>query len=284
MNRHENTNMTSLRRLSICTSLLFALTACGGSGGQNGGAPPTGSNPPAQTLPRGISVLAGGTGGIGDADGPVGRLHSPGALAIDREGVLYVANFGTVRRMAPGADGVMVLSTRWKGVEAPAALAADGAGNLVGILGKRIVRIAPDGTRTTLAGSDEEGLVDGVGAQARFSSPSALAIDAAGLIHVADTYRIRTVSAAGEVRTHEAATRALFDVTGELYGQPMGVNRAPTGLAFDSAGNLVIAVAGAPVRKLTPAGARLDTALNADTAVAADREGNLYGFSDCTLY
>lgn len=275
-----------LHGLSVCLSL--ALGACGGgSGGTSAidAAPATSVNPPADVLPRGISVLAGVTGGFGDADGPVGRLQAPGALAIGGDGALYIGSFGgAVRKAVAGTGGEMVLATVWKGLEAPRALVPDAAGNLVGILGTRIVRIAPDGTLATLAGSDQPGLADGAGAQARFSYPDALAIDAAGMIHVSDSYRIRTVNAAGEVRTHEAATRALSDVVGELYGQPMYVLRLPTGLAFDRDGNLVISVSGYPVRKVTPAGIRQDTGLSAHTAVAADREGRLYGFSDCTLY
>jgi sugar lactone lactonase YvrE len=273
----------ALRRIPICATLLLALAACvGGSGsaGHDGG-----TVPPTESLARGISVLAGATGGSGNADGPVGRLREPTALAIDRDGVLYVGDFGaTIRRVAPGAGGEMVVGTRWKGAEAPRALVADASGNLLGIIGNRIVRIAPDGVQTTLAGGDDEGNVDGAGAQARFSAPSALAIDSAGLLYVADSNAIRTVTASGEARTHRAATDALFDVTGELFGQPIGVNQRPTGLAFDNAGNLVIAVAGAPVRKVTPAGARQSTLLAASTAVAADRDGNLYGFTQCTLY
>jgi len=274
-----------LRRLPICASLALALVSCGGGGSGSSRQGPAAGDPPVAALARGISVLAGVAGGAGNADGPVGRLHEPGALAIGRDGQLYVATFGAaVRRLAPDVDGTLVASTFWQGQEAPNALVADGAGNLVGILGKRIVRIAPGGVLTTLAGSGEEGMVDGPGAQARFSLPVALAIDPAGLVYVADAYRIRTVDSAGEVRTHAAATRALFKDMGELYGQPFGVNQLPTGLAFDHAGNLVIAVAGGSVRKLTPAGARIDAPLQAATAVATDREGRLYGFDDCTLY
>ncbi len=275
------------RLVPVCAGLLLVLAACGGGGGAGqagGGPPPTGANPP-PVLPSGIGVLAGASGGSGNADGPVGRLMEPGALAIDREGVLYAGTFGAaVRRLAPGAGGAMVAGTRWTGAEAPSALVADASGNLVGILGTRIVRIAADGSLATLAGSDEPGTVDGNGAQARFLAPRALAIDAAGLVHVADLTRIRTVSASGEVRTHGAATAALFKVTGELYGQPMGVTLTPTGLAFDNAGNLVIAASNGDVRKLTPAGSMLDMPLKAGMAVAADRSGNLYGFNECTLF
>jgi hypothetical protein len=271
------------RAAALCAALLLALSACGGgSSGQPGGSAPP---PQVETLPKGITVLAGAIGGDGNADGPVGRLREPTALAIDRAGTLYVGDFGaTVRTATPGTDGTMVLGTRWKGAEAPRALALDAAGNLVGIIGNRIVRIAPDGTLTPLAGADEDGTVDGTGSQARFTNPRALAIDAVGLIWVADLNAIRTVTAAGVVGTHRAASAALFDKTGDWQGMPIGLGRNPTGLAFDNAGNLVIAVSDAPVRKVTPAGVRVDTTLTAGTAIAADRNGNLYGFHQCTLY
>lgn len=276
----------------VFSTLLFVLSACGGGGGGDANPPgPVMPPPPVQTIPRGISVLAGAIGGDGDADGPVGRLREPKALAIDRAGVLYVGDFGpTVRTLTIGTGADATLGTFWKGVglpaeaQAPEALLADGAGNLIGILGRRIVRIAKDGTQTTLAGSDAEGSADGMGEQASFTLPRALAIDSAGLIWVADSQKIRTVSASGEVRTHAAATQALSDVAGYEHGQPFYLGYSATGLAFDKAGNLVIAVGGAKVRKLTPAGARLDTSLSAGTAIAVDRDGNLYGLEQCTLY
>ncbi len=279
----------TLRSLATCLTAPLILVACGsGSGSDPGPAPPPAPAPtpapPTAGLTPGISVLAGAAGGEGDADGPVGRLQAPGALAIDRAGDIYVANFGaTVRRLAAGADGATAVTTRWRGAQAPAALAADAAGNLIGILDHRIVRIGPDGALATLAGGSEAGMADGIGAAARFSSPQALAIDAAGLVHVADGTSIRTVDANGEVRTHRAATAALSDVVGELNGQPMYVAHSPTGLAFDQAGNLAIAVAGAPVRKVTPTGARQDTRLDA-MVIAADRNGQLFGFANCALY
>jgi hypothetical protein len=269
------------QRLPICASLLCALAACGGGGGGNGASPtpPVATPPPAQGPARGISVLAGMPGGFGTADGPVGRFGNLSALSIDRNGVIYVGdvynNAGTVRTVSLGTSGDATVATYAHGDPGPpTAIAIDASGKLLAMIGNRIVRLAPNGSQTLLAGAWIDGTADGQGEQARFSSPKAMLIDEAGLIWVADGQSIRTVTAGGEVRTHAAATAALTDA---------GVVRSPTGLAFDNAGNLVIAVAGAPVRKVTPAGARLDTALNA-TSVAADRNGNLYGFDQCVLY
>jgi hypothetical protein len=266
--------------LPICASLLCVLAACGGGGGSGASpTPPVATPPPAQGLPRGISVLAGAPGGFGTADGPVGRFGNLSALAIDRSGMIYVSdvynNAGTVRTVSPGTGGDAMVATYAHGDPGPpTAIAIDASGKLLAMIGNRIVRLAPSGSQTLLAGAWIDGTADGQGEQARFSSPKAMLIDEAGLLWVADGQAIRTVTAGGEVRTHAAATAALTDA---------GIVRSPTGLAFDNAGNLVIAVAGAPVRKVTPAGARLDTALNA-TSVGADRNGNLYGFDQCALY
>jgi hypothetical protein len=278
---------TPRRFIPACASLLLALAACGGGGGGGGGGGNGGSvtppvvvtPPPTQGPARGITVLAGQPGGLGTADGPVGRFGNLSALAMDRSGVIYVGdvynNAGTVRTVSLGTGGDAMVTTYAHGDPGPpTAIAVDASGSLLAMIGNRIVRLAPNGSQALLAGAWIDGTADGQGEQARFSSPKAMLIDEAGLLWVADGQAIRTVTAGGEVRTHRAATAALTDGS---------VVRSPTGLAFDNAGNLVIAVAGAPVRKMTPAGARLDTALNA-TSVAGDRNGNLYGFDQCALY
>jgi hypothetical protein len=276
--------------LLIGASLLLVLSACGGGGG--GGASQSGAGtpppPPVQTLPKGISVLAGAIGGDGNADGPVGRLRNPKALAFDASGVLYVGDFGaTVRTVTFGTGTEAVLGTRWRDasvLDGPEAMVADKAGNVIAILGKRIVRIAPSGTLTVLAGSGEEGHANGQGAAASFSLPRALAIDSAGLIWVADYQSVRTVTADGVVSTHAAATNALIDVAGEMYGQPFYVGQSPTGLAFDNAGNLLIATGSATTRRVTPSGARQDTSLPVGTAIAVARDGSTYVYGQCALY
>jgi sugar lactone lactonase YvrE len=66
----------------------------------------------------------------------------------------------------------------------------------------RIRRITPDGTVSTLAGGAPD-MIDGDLTVARFNSPQALAIDAAGNVYVSDpgNHRIRRISASGEVET-----------------------------------------------------------------------------------
>jgi hypothetical protein len=62
--------------------------------------------------------------------------------------------------------------------------------------------ISGDGVVTVLAGqSGQPGYADGVGAQARLDSPSALALDSTGNLYVADAATIRRITPQGEVRT-----------------------------------------------------------------------------------
>ena len=102
----------------------------------------------------------------------------------------------------------------------------------------RIRKLTPQGAVSTVAGGGE-GFADGAGAAAAFSTPSGLALDAAGNLYVADTgnNRVRRVSPEGVVTTvagdgtagfrDGAAAQAQFD--------------APVGLAADKEGNVYVA-------------------------------------------
>jgi sugar lactone lactonase YvrE len=69
--------------------------------------------------------------------------------------------------------------------------------------GHRLGAIAGDGSVTVYAGGEGIGTIDGAAADARFSQPKALAVDAAGDVFVSDVgvHRIRRVAADGTVTT-----------------------------------------------------------------------------------
>jgi sugar lactone lactonase YvrE len=102
-----------------------------------------------------------------------------------------------------------------------------------------IKKITPDGTVTTLAGSESAiGYADGAGSAALFNMPHGIAVDAAGVLYVADSQnrRIRRVSPTGETTTlaggaecgsgDGTATTARFC--------------SPHGIVRDAAGNLFV--------------------------------------------
>jgi hypothetical protein len=164
-----------------------------------------------------VSTLAGGALGYSDGVGEQARFQTPSGLAIDASGALYVADTGNnmIRRIAP--DGAV--STIAGGLDAgfrdapgsqarfngPMGVAAGRAGRIIvaDSYNDRIRAIHPDGTVVTIAGTGEPGAVDGPALDARFDTPSGVAVDAAGNIYVADTGNgaVRQISPAGVVST-----------------------------------------------------------------------------------
>ncbi|WP_238333500.1 NHL repeat-containing protein [Luteimonas marina] len=102
----------------------------------------------------------------------------------------------------------------------------------------RIRRIAPDGRVGTFAGSGE-GFADGIGAQARFHTPSSLAVDRLGNLYVADTgnHAIRKITRNGAVTTLAGTGIAGFRDGDAALAQ----FHAPMGVAVDDAGRVYVA-------------------------------------------
>lgn len=185
-------------RLGVAAVLAALCAACGGAGtsigvglvggigGGNGGSaaapaapatpsvpavpsvpvvpwvPPPSSGPPAQS--GAVVVLAGDATASGSTDdqGAAARFNGPRGLVADAAGNLYVADeFNYVIR-----------------------------------------KVTPDGLVTTFAGlAGASGSIDGAASQARFTLPTALAIDSAGNLYVADGLSIRKLTPAGVVST-----------------------------------------------------------------------------------
>ena len=179
------------------------------------------------------------------------------------------------------------------GLSDPFGVVLDRAGNVyVADAGEhnQLLKMTSDGAMTVLAGG-KEAFADGVGSAAAFHTPSALAIDRAGNLFVADTGNnaIRKVTPQGLVSTvaggggagyrDGAAAQALFN--------------GPIGVAVDARGNLFVAdsyndrirkigidgmvstLAGGPAPGFQdgPAAAAL---FDTPTGLALDLAGNLY--------
>jgi sugar lactone lactonase YvrE len=126
-----------------------------------------------------VISLAGGSEGFADGAGAAASFNTPSALAIDRDGNLYVADTGN----------------------------------------NRIRKVTKEGLVTTLAGDGSAGFRDGPAAQAQFNGPLGVAVDEEGNLYVADTYndRIRLVTKEGEVRT-VAGTGVVGYADGDALG------------------------------------------------------------------
>ena len=208
-----------------------------------------------------ISTLAG-TGQFGSSGdgGPAAQaaLDSPGVLAVDRIGNLYVAEFGTkkVRMITPsgiistvaGSGGTITNSgdgglATAAGLAAVNGLATDPDGNLYIASGNRVRVVAPNGTISTFAGSGTGGYSGdgGPASAAQLTHPAGLALDGAGNLYIADpgAYCVRKVSA-GMIST-VAGQCGHAGFSGDRVPAVGAALLAPVSLAVDSAGSLYIA-------------------------------------------
>lgn len=227
------------------------------------------------SLPVALAVAADGALVVGDdGNGLVRRIAPAGDGS--RAGFPAVARAewlsATVERFAgrPGEvyglrDGPAV-SAQFFGIQG---MALDASGNVIvaDCWNHAIRRIAPDGVVTTIAGGNGEGVRDGPGEHAQFAGPKGVAVHADGSIYVADSAgnRIRRIAPDGMVTTVAGGGPMIRGClllpwagnTGSFRDGPAADARfhGPGAIAFDRAGNLLIADVGNHLlRVLTPAG------------------------------
>lgn len=225
-----------------------------------------------------VSTFAGTAGVPGNADGTgaAARFTIPSGIVVDAAGNVYVADSSNnaIRKISPAG----VVTTLCGGIvgtddgtgsagqfNSPAHIALDPAGNIVvaDTYNHAIRRVTPAGVVTTIAGQKGTGgYVNATGTAARFRSPEAVAVDAAGNIYVADSGNnaIRKIDTAGVVTTFAGSVPGAGGTAGAL-GSADGTGSAarfndPRGLTLDAAGNLYVAdVRNALIRKVTQAAA-----------------------------
>jgi sugar lactone lactonase YvrE len=207
--------------------------------------------------------LAGGvaTSARGQTQATTLPLLIPAAVAFDAVGNLYFAETGNnvVRKVTPGGVITTVAGDGVQGfggdngmataaeLDSPTGVAVDAVGNLyiADSHNQRVREVAAaTGAIATIAGTGVAGFSGDGGAatSARLDLPTALALDAAGNVYVADTENHR-------VRRIAAGTGAITTVAGngvEGYAGDGGAATAasidsPNGVALDAAGNLYIA-------------------------------------------
>ena len=163
-----------------------------------------------------VTTMAGTAGLYGSS---AARFHNPAGVAVDGSGNVYVADYNNHAIRKVSSTGVITTlagtlgsygETDGTGSAArfsnPSGLAVDEAGNVyVADQGNNTIRkVTSTGVVTTLAGSATfPNSADGQGIDARFSSPSYLAVDGSGNIFVTDTnnHTIRRISSSGLVTT-----------------------------------------------------------------------------------
>jgi len=205
-----------------------------------------------------VSTLAGTSAATGNTDGTgaIARFSLPESIAVDNSGNLYVADASnhTIRKVTTVSGVVTTLagtagtagSTDGTGSAAlfnnPYGIAVDGTGNVyvTDTNNHTIRKITPAGVVTTLAGTaGASGSTDGTGSAALFRGPTALTVDSAGNVYVADTGNqvIRKVTSAGVVTT----LAGIPGVSGNTDGSGSEVLfHSPAGIAVDAAGNIYV--------------------------------------------
>ncbi len=215
----------------------------------------------------------------------------PSDIAVDSSGNVFVADGKSIRKISPDgrvspfagsnegfADGHGVTAR----FSTNLAIAIDADDNIyvTDPKNRKIRKITPAGYVSTLAGSTS-GHRDGLGTDAQFVSPQAIAVDAAGNVYVGDYHppksTIRKITPQGEVTTLALGYGIVF--------------ATPRSLAVDVTGNIFV-LDGNSIRKITTDGdvimmapdMTFDLAANMDyradfkgrVSIAADSSGNLY--------
>src|SRR5664280_2588201 len=245
-----------------------------------------------------VTTLAGlaGVSGSADGTGSDARFQNPSGVAVDGAGNVYVADTlnhtrgrdlaeGVVSTLAgtPGSSGSTDGTGSAAQFQGPQGLTIDSAGNLyVADTNNHTIRkvVPATGEVTTIAGlAGNSGSTDGQGSAARFNYPSALTIDSAGNLYVADTDNdtIRAIQPSGLVST----LAGLAGNSGSADGTGSAARfDSPSAVAVDLSGNVYVADAGNfTIRKVVPATGAVSTLAGlAGTSGSTDGEGTAVRF------
>lgn len=220
-----------------------------------------------------VTTVAGGPRRSGgeDGQGAAARFNGPRGVAYDGLGNAFVAdaNSSTIRKVTP--EGAVSTLAGLAGVQGdedgtggsarfrrPAGLAVDAAGNVfvTDETSHTIRKVTPDRVVTTIAGQAlSPGSDDGIGNGARFHAPAGIAVDAAGILYVADrrNHTLRRVTPEGVVTTlaGQAGSSGIADGLGTeaRFNEPRGV------ALFGSGDVWVTDSQNSTIRRISPAGA-----------------------------
>jgi trimeric autotransporter adhesin len=179
-------------------------------------------------------------------------LNHPNGVAADGKGGFVIADTSNNRIRAVSASGVIsnLYGTGVRGnstgqLNSPNDVAFDASGNLfIADSGNhRILRIAQGSTQATVFAGGNGAGPDGDGSfalRAKLNLPASMIVDASGQVYISDSgnYKVRVVDTDGNISTVVGSGIPIFGGDNQA-AKDAGVS--PLGLAFDAAGNLLIA-------------------------------------------
>lgn len=220
---------------------------------------------------RGVLFISDGEAGSiwqADKNGALklvtGKLHTPSAIAFDKNDNLYVADSGshTIKKINTSSGEISLIA----GAEnqsgfadgeaaaslfnAPVGIAIDDSGKIfVADTYNDRIRVIENGKVSTVAGG-ERGFADaGAGQQAKFDTPCAVAVTKDGDLLVADTgnRKLRLVERSGKVSTLAGGgnSEALIALPLEMaFAEPLDVKIDRHGVIYiaDAAANTIFAL------------------------------------------
>jgi sugar lactone lactonase YvrE len=249
--------------------ILFLLMPGGWSGGQafatwsivavDPKSQPDASNPNAPISYTIATVAGNGASSFAGDSGPAVKasLNKPCAVAVDREGQLFIADSMNHRVRKVSKDGIIstIAGTGVAGhsgdggpateakLNGPYGVAVDNKGNIyvADQRNNRVRKIGPDGIIITLAGTDRRGFAgdDGPANKASLAGPDAMLVDDLGNVIIADTgnHRVRRVGPNGVITTIAGITQGYSGDGGPALKAQLNV---PAALALDAKGNLYV--------------------------------------------
>ena len=209
-----------------------------------------------------VSTLAGAAGQSGTVDGVGGaaRFATPTAIAVAKDGTIYIGqlNSSAVRKVTPG--GVVTTLPGTDPQFNTRALALDATGNLY-VVQSDIIKIAPNGSVTTFLPRSA----------ARFTTPfQAISVDSAGNVYVVQLGFPTAGQPAGFVSKYSGQGTAIPFASRQgtgWYENSLDFTY-PVAVAADASGNVYVACSGSvasqrpgssttcnSIKKITAAGA-----------------------------
>lgn len=234
-----------------------------------------------------VSTLAGSAGSSGSTNGQgsAARFKSLQGIAIDSAGNLYVADAGNRSIRKVTASGLVTTLVDGSNGQfgAPRGVAVDASGNVYATdySANTILKITPAGVVSTVAGTaPTAGSTDGATSAALFNAPSAVAIDSANNLYVADTSNntVRKIASGGTVSTLAGLAGRTSSVDGKGTTARF---EDPYAVATDASGNVYVSDAtDHSVRKITADGTVTTLAGKGGTFGSADGTGTAARFKN----